>query len=605
MTGSLQIHELRRQYLSGELTVEAVIDRVTKSADADDPAIWITRLSREDLQSYANRLADKDPASLPLYGIPFAIKDNIDLQGVPTTAACKAFAFQPEASASVVERLIKAGAIPIGKANLDQFATGLVGVRSPYGVPGNAFEREMIPGGSSSGSAVAVAKGLVSFALGTDTAGSGRVPAALNHLVGLKPTCGRLSCRGVVPACRSLDCVSIFAATASEAKEVFAIAEGLDTKDLYSRDLPAEPPWGYGASERPRVAVPRDSDLKFFGNAAYEAAFVYQLERMASLGWHIERIDFEPFLVIARMLYEGPWVAERYVAVRQLIDRQPDALHPVTKGIIGEGREILGADTFEALYALKARQQEMAAFWEQFDILATPTVGTTYTIEDLEKDPVSLNANLGYYTNFMNLLDLSAIAVPVGLAAERRPFGITLSAPAFCDELLLQLGDQLQLASENQPLDSATAVPAVAASAPRVGMEARERKDRCLLAVCGAHLSGLPLHHQLTDLGAEFVEQTTTGSCYRLFVLPDTTPAKPGLVRDVESPSSGAVEIEIYSLSPDSFGRFVREIPSPLGIGKVETAAGDWLSGFLAESWAVQDAEEITSLGGWRAYVDR
>ncbi|MFT4639267.1 MAG: allophanate hydrolase [Verrucomicrobiales bacterium] len=557
MNPSLTINELRRAYAVGTVTVDEVLDYVMAQADAADPVIWIHRLTREELQVYADRPTRN--GDLPLYGIPFAIKDNIDLAGVPTTAACPEYAYTPSESATVVRRLIDAGAIPIGKTNLDQFATGLVGVRSPYGVSGNAFDADYTPGGSSAGSAIAAAKGLVSFSQGTDTAGSGRVPAAFNNLVGLKPSCGRLSNFGVVPACRTLDCVSIFANTAADAEAVLKQAEGLDAKDAYSRQVPnALPP----ALRMPRVAIPRPEDLKFFGNAAYERAFKDACEAMKQLGWTVTEIDFSPFLETARLLYEGPWVAERYTAIRDFITAKPEALHPVTLAIIGKGADLGADETFEAMYRLEALRVQMAKTWTDYDIIVTPTAGTTYRIDEVEADPIQTNSNLGYYTNHMNLLDLSAVAVPARMLDNGMPFGITLSAPAWHDERLLDFAERFHQAV-----------------APR----------SCRIAVCGAHLEGLPLHHQLTELGATFVECTNTASSYRLFALPKTAPPKPGLIRD-ETDKGGPIEIEIYALTPENFGKFVHQIPSPLGIGKIETASGQYVSGFLCESFALSGA---------------
>lgn len=575
MISTQSIRKLRSDYTDGSLTVDTLLDHVVAQANACDPAIWIYRLSREELQAYAERLSGRE--GLPLYGVPFAIKDNIDLEGVPTTAGCPEFAYTPTKSATVVAKLIEAGAIPIGKTNLDQFATGLVGVRSPYGIPGNAIDPDNVPGGSSSGSAVAVAKGLVTFSLGTDTAGSGRVPAALNKLVGLKPTCGRLSTHGVVPACRTLDCVSIFAQTNADAYEVLRAAEGFDHKDPYSRRLPISLP---PVPKSPRVATPRPTDLEFFGNTASEQAFADTCEKMVSLGWTLTEVDFRPFLEVARLLYEGPWVAERYAAIRAFIEGKPQALHRVTREIIGQGDQILAVDAFESFYQLQAKRRELEPFWESFDMLVTPTVGTTYSIAEVEADPIQLNSNLGYYTNFVNLLDMAAVAVPASVLDNGNPFGITLSAPAFHDLQLLCLADQIH---GIQP------------------SEIPDRLDHCLLAVCGAHLQGLPLHHQLTDLGATFVERTTTSPHYRLYAIPNTTPPKPGLLRD-ETGAGKSIEIEIYALTREGFGHFVSQIPSPLGIGRIETASGDSVSGFLCEPFAIREAKEITKLRSWRNY---
>ena len=441
---SLEISSLRNLYLSGELTPTKLIDELeARMAEQHSGNIWIYKLSREQLLGYCQALEAKDPASLPLYGIPFAIKDNIDLAGIPTTAACPEFAYIPEHSATVVQKLIDAGAIPIGKTNLDQFATGLVGTRSPFGACQNSFNPEYISGGSSSGSAVSVASGLASFSLGTDTAGSGRIPAAFNNLVGHKPTCGLLSTAGVVPACRTLDCVSIFALTANDAETVLAAAQGFDPADAYSRHQP-------GSKFLPRLGksfifgVPRQDQLAFFGNAETPGLFEAAVQQLQALGGAAVEIDFSGFLETARLLYEGPWVAERYAAIRDFFDAKPDAIFPVTKKIIGAAKDISAADTFSALYRLQALKRKVEPVWNAIDVLVTPTAGTIYKIAEVNAEPVSCNSNLGYYTNFMNLLDMSAIAVPTGFQDNGLPFGITLSMPAFGDHALLELATRIQ-----------------------------------------------------------------------------------------------------------------------------------------------------------------
>jgi allophanate hydrolase len=391
------------------------------------------------------RLEGRDPASLPLYGIPFAIKDNIDLAGIPTTAACPDYAYTPQISATVVQQLIDAGAIPLGKTNLDQFATGLVGARSPYGACRNSIDPDYISGGSSAGSAVAVALGMASFSLGTDTAGSGRVPAAFNNLLGHKPSCGLLSTSGVVPACRTLDCVSIFALNAADAAAVLDVAQGYDAVDPYSRRaMPGKPVLG----SKFRFGVPHDGQLEFFGNPETPGLFGAAVERLRSLGGEAVSIDFSPFLETARLLYEGPWVAERYAAIREFIETRPDALFPVTRQIISGAGKFTAVDTYAALYRLKALQRRTETVWDDIDVLFTPTAGTIYRVSEVEAEPLRCNSNLGYYTNFMNLLDLSAVAVPAGFQTNRLPFGVTLAAPAFSDGMLLELADRMQHAPD-------------------------------------------------------------------------------------------------------------------------------------------------------------
>jgi len=437
----LRISTLRRRYLGGDLTPLQLLEELAERLEAEDSHhVWIERLPREALQAVAARLSERDPRGLPLYGIPFAIKDNIDLAGVPTTAACPQFAYRPARSARVVERLVAAGAIPLGKTNLDQFATGLVGTRSPYGAARNSFRPEYIAGGSSSGSALAVALGLASFSLGTDTAGSGRVPAAFNNLVGHKPTCGLLSTSGVVPACRSLDCVSLFSLDAADAASVLAVARGFDADDPFSR----EPRTTSGCSllRGFRFGVPRGDQLAFFGNPATPGLFAAALARLKTLGGTPVEIDLSVFLETARLLYEGPWVAERYAAIRSFIESQPQAMHPITRQIIAGATRFSAADAYAAAYRLKALQRQVAGVWHHIDVLVTPTAGTIYTLAEVEADPLQTNSDLGYYTNFMNLLDLCATAVPAGFQPNGLPFGVTLCAPAFRDNALLSLASR-------------------------------------------------------------------------------------------------------------------------------------------------------------------
>jgi allophanate hydrolase len=546
-------------------------------ARGSDP-VWISRLSHSEVRAHAATAGENSPAH-PLAGVPFAIKDNIDLAGLPTTAACPEFAYTPAESAPVVQRLIDAGAVPLGKTNLDQFATGLVGVRSPYGVPVNPYGAAYIPGGSSSGSAVAVAAGLCDFALGTDTAGSGRVPAAFNNLVGLKPTRGLLSTRGVVPACRTLDCVSIFTRTVAAAAEVLSVAAAYDPEDPYSRS--ATPPV-VDESWPPRVGVPRADQLEFFGDATAAELFASAIARWRELGASIVEIDFAPFLAAARLLYEGPWVAERYAAIRDFLEAKPTALHPVTRTIIEGAKPLTAAGAFDAMYKLAALRRESEAVWTDIDVLLTPTAGTIYTIAEVEADPIRLNSNLGYYTNYLNLLDLCAVALPAGFLPNGLPWGVTLVAPAFCEDRVLRLGAKFR--GEPAPV---RALPAAGPST--------------LVAVCGAHLSGLPLNWQLTQLGATLERTTRTAPTYKLYALPGTTPPKPGLVRVGED--GGAIEVEVWRVPLGGYGRFVAGIPAPLGIGTITLEDGTSVQSFLCEALAVQGARDVTAFGGWRAFL--
>ncbi len=553
---------------------------------AHDP-VWIHRLTPAEKTRFATSSKTGE-----LHGLTFAIKDNIDLAGVPTTAACPGFACTPAASAHVVERLLAAGALPEGKTNLDQFATGLVGTRSPYGAPRNVFNPDYISGGSSSGSAVAVASGLVDFALGTDTAGSGRVPAAFNGLVGLKPTKGRLSTSGVVPACRSLDCVSIFTRDIATSTRVLAAAEGYDPLDPFSRPKPKCHLIGDTSSGKTRLGVPRADQLDWFGNTESPALFAAALDRLRTLGAEIVEVDFAPFLDAARLLYEGPWTAERYAAVGAFIEKHsatPDAataagLDPIVSKIILSGRTPSAADCFRATYRLAELRRGADTILSTVDVLVAPTTGTIYTIAEIEADPIRLNSNLGRYNNFMNLLDLCGLTLPAGRYTFGPGFGISLIAPAWHDTRLLTLGARY------------LGEPAPAAKPPA---------DWITLAVCGAHLRGQPLHSQLTSLGAQFLATTTTAPNYRLYALANTTPPKPGLARVSSGETGAAIAIETYALSSEAFGRFVAAVPSPMVIGTVELIDGTSVKSFLCESFALIGATDITSFGGWIAYRAR
>lgn len=586
---NLSIPRLRQAYVEGRLTpveVVAGIRRRLPATAADN--IWIHCLSEREMAPYLERLAKADPASLPLYGIPFAIKDNIDLAGVPTTAACPEFAYTPSESAEVVRRLIEAGAIPIGKTNLDQFATGLVGTRSPYGATRNAFDPDYISGGSSSGSAVAVAKGLASFSLGTDTAGSGRVPAAFNNLVGIKPTRGLLSTRGVVPACRTLDCVSLFALDMADAGAVMRVAAGYDPDDPYAR--PAQP--GPAPREPFRFGVP--DKLEFFGDREAEQLFLSAVQRMADLGGEAVSLDFTPFLEAARLLYEGPWLAERYAAIEDFIRSHADALFPVTRQIIEPASRASAVDAFKALYRLQTLKRQADSLLEELDFVMTPTAGTIYTIAQVEADPIRLNSNLGHYTNFMNLLDLAALALPAGLRDDGLPWGVTLFGPAFSDGALAIYGHCFQQAL-GPPLGAAGDAPPVQAAAVD--------KTLARLVVCGAHMSGLPLNHQLLEREGRLLRATRTAPCYRFYALPGGPPHRPGLIR--QAAGGTAIEVEVWELPQRHVGSFLAGIPAPLGLGTVLLEDGSSETGFICEGYAAEGAEEITGLGSWRVFLDR
>jgi allophanate hydrolase len=572
-------------------TIEETYERIARR---DDPALFIALRPKAEAVAAASEVQAARPHGKPLFGVPFAVKDNIDVAGLPTTAACPAFAYKPERSAFVVERLERAGAIVIGKTNLDQFATGLVGVRSPYGVPRNALRADLIPGGSSSGSATAVGAGLVPFALGTDTAGSGRVPAALNGIVGLKPSLGALSSTGVVPACRTLDTISVFALNAQDAFAVFQAASGYDEKDAYSRRFPR--PEMSGLPKGLRVGVPQAGQLAFFGDAHAEAAFARDLETVAALGMTVVRFDFEPFAEVARLLYEGPWVAERFAATKPLIEMDPSALHPVTRAIIEGARKFDAVAAFEAFYKLADRKRRTQGAWSSFDVMLVPTMPRPYTVAEVQADPVRLNSRLGTYTNFVNLLDLSAFATPSSMRGDGLPSSVTLIGPSGADGLIAGLAAAIH-AQSGAPMGATGApAPKPLAAAPSAPGE------RILLAVVGAHLTGLPLNRELVELGASFVAETETTDDYRLFALRDAEPPKPGLLR-IADRAGVPIKTEMWSLDPAAFGAFVAAVPAPLSIGTVRMKDGRSVKGFLVEPEAAAGATDISAFGGWRAYL--
>ena len=594
MMTDLSIDSLRRAYGAGTLTPSRLVDRLLAERDSHrDYRIWISEFDAGALQARAQELEKRDPAKLPLYGIPFAVKDNIDLAGLPTTAACPAFAYLPERSATVVQLLLDAGAIALGKTNLDQFATGLVGVRSPYGACRNAFDPDFVSGGSSSGSAVAVARGLASFALGTDTAGSGRVPAAFNNLIGYKPSLGTLSMRGVVPACRTLDTVSIFALTAGDADLVRAVVARPDAEDAWSRALPRAPRAGFSQRANFRVAVPAHAQLEFFGNTEYAHLFELAAQRLRDLGAEIHEVDIAPLLEAARLLYEGPWVAERYLATESLLSVDPRAMLAVTRQIIEGGAAPRATDAFRAWYRLQSLKRAAQPLWETMDVLLLPTAGTHYRIAEVEAEPIALNSNLGRYTNFVNLMDLAAVAVPAGFTSAGLPFGISLIAPAGSDPDLLALATRAQRAA----VDRAGIMPLPPASTASAVTHA----GFVDVMVCGAHMSGLPLNAQLTERGAWRLAVTRTAPIYRFYALPGGPPLRPGMVQVAEN--GVAIDVEVWRMPVEQFGSFVAGIPAPLGIGKVRLEDGSQVPGFVCEALGVVQATDISALGGWRQYL--
>ena len=593
----LDLTSLHASYAKG-LSVAAVIDAVfDRIARVDDPGIFLHLAEREAVEREAAALGAFDPVAKPLWGVPFAVKDNIDVAGMPTTAACPAFARRADRDATVVALLKAAGALVIGKTNLDQFATGLVGLRSPHPIPRNAIDPTLVPGGSSSGSAVAVAQGIVSFALGTDTAGSGRVPAGLNNIVGLKPTVGALSTSGVVPACRTLDCVSILALTADDAWKVFAVAARPDPADAYSRTLawaptPARPP-------SLTVGVPARADRKFFGDAAMAAGFDGALALLQRLGCRLVELPFDDFYATADLLYEGAWVAERYAAIDAFMDRHEDALHPVTARIIGGARKLSAADAFKGLYALQAYKAKLAPVIASVDLLCVPTAPTHYTVAAVTADPITTNSRNGTYTNFVNLLDLCGIAVPAGQRRDGLPMSVTLLAPAGADHLTTALAHDIQTATGSILGATGWTLP----PSVRPYSTSTQTDETIELAVVGAHLSGMPLNAELRAAGARFDRAVRTVPCYRLHALAGQQVPKPGLLRTNEG-DGVPIEVEVWRLAPGSFGRFVARVPAPLSIGTLELEDGTRCKGFLVEPTGLTGAEDVSAYGGWRRYVE-
>lgn len=568
-------------YAAGLCPADAMTAVLTRLAAINDPGLFLHLATREELLAQLATMPPFDVAVMPLWGIPFAVKDNIDVAAMPTTAACPAFAYTPKQDAEAVARLRAAGAIPIGKTNLDQFATGLVGIRTPHPAPINAKAPSMVPGGSSAGSAVAVGHGVVPFALGTDTAGSGRVPAALNDIVGLKPSLGSVSARGMVPACRSLDTISVFATTVADAHAVYRTIGGYDADDPFARSRPVRPVAACPAALR--IGVPDDASRRFFGDAAQEAAFDAALAQLKDLGATLVPVDLTPFNAVAAMLYAGPWLAERFAAVESLILGQPDALHPVTRQVIERAANFTAVSTFQAYYRLRDLQLVTERAMADVDVLCVPTIPTPCTLADVAADPIGANSQLGTYTNYVNLLDMCALAIPLGARTDGLPGGgITLIGPGGQDHRLAGIAAK----ALGEP--SASPVPAI-------------QPDELAVALVGAHMSGLPLNFQLTERGGRFLRATQSAPDYRLYALPGGPPSRPGMVRVADG--GVALALEVWALPLETVGSFLAGIPAPLGLGKTKLADGSLVTGFMCEAAGTAGAEDISHFGGWRAYI--
>jgi len=595
MSEPVTIADIRQALITGAVSApEFLRGRLRKlrrdNDESRDPA-WICLASAAQLDAQLEALARRSPIDCPLYGVPFAVKDNMDVAGWTTTAACPDFAHVAGRTARVIERLIEAGAVLLGKTNLDQFATGLVGTRSPYGWVPNAFNPAHISGGSSSGSASVVARGLVPFALGTDTAGSGRVPAGFNSLFGVKPTPGIISNAGVVPACRTLDCVSLMTLTAADAGIVYPVMAAPDpsggAEPVFTRPARTR----YALPSNPRVGVPRAPS---FGNDAYRTLFESSCAHLQRLQCAQGRFDDAPFSEVASLLYEGPWTAERYAVAGHLIEQGAPGLDPIVARIISAGKTFSAVDAFTALYRLRELEARIRPVWDEFDVLMVPTAPDLPTYAAVCAEPIARNGELGTYTNFVNLLDLAAVAVPFGFTREGLPFGVTFIAPGGSDWALIELAARWQ---QSRALPLGTNLRPIQPDDARI---TTAPPGSIRLAAVGAHLQGMPLHQQLTARGARLHAATRTAPRYRLYALEGTDPPKPALVR---ADDGAAIAVEVYDLPPETVGSLLAEIPPPLGLGTIELADGTWVKGFICEPRALRGARDITAFGGWRSYM--
>ncbi|MEB5928473.1 allophanate hydrolase [Acinetobacter schindleri] len=576
------VQDWQHAYQNNNIQLSDLIEYVAGLNNEDHA--WISIATAAQLQAQIDALTGADSASLPLYGLPFAVKDNIEVAGFYTTAACKEAAYLATSDATAVAKLKAAGAIVVGKTNLDQFATGLVGVRSPYGAVKNSFNPEYISGGSSSGSSAVVANGLVPFSLGTDTAGSGRVPAGHNNIVGLKPTKGWFSTTGLIPACRTIDVISIFALTVDDAWQVAQVMQGYDASDDYSRVHPQNVPSQFSKG---KIAIP--DTLEFYGDAETEKAFNLAIARAQSLGYTVEPIDFAPFQQLAAALYNRSWVAERTRAVEKMVQREQT--HPVIGQIIAQADRFSAVDAMQDEYERARLSRIIQNTLTDYDALMVPTAPTIYRITEVEADPLVKNSHMGAYTNFVNFADLSALALPNSIRADGLPTGVTFIAPAWMDEALAKFGQKWQQASQLKLGTSELSYEKTTEISSGHSVK---------LAVVGAHLSGMPLNFQLTTRGGTLIKQTRTTSHYKLYALKNTTPPKPGLQYSAKGCS---IEVEVWDIPRALFGDIVAEVPAPLGIGNVQLIDGTWVKGFICEGYALEDATDISLFGGWREFM--
>lgn len=599
----ITIKELLSRYQSGDLTpkqhIEALMQEIHQSFhETKDPA-WIAIATEEkiaeQLKNLDQLLVNKTMAHLPLYGVPFAIKDNIDAAGWETTVGCPDFAFEPKKNATVVEKLLNAGAILVGKTNLDQFATGLVGTRSPFGAVPNTFDPSYVSGGSSSGSASVVARGLACFSLGTDTAGSGRIPAAFNNIVGTKPTPGLVSTEGVFPACKSIDCVSIMTLTAADADMVLNVMKSNEDDRTQEAQFHPTPKPLYNFIKPIRIGLP--ISCQFLDDGQYQKAFAKAIENAKGLEVEFVAVDIDPFVKAGKLLYDGPWVSERFAVTEDFLKSNPDSFDVSVKQIIESGAPYTAAQGFRAIYQLKDLEIEAKKAWAQCDVIMVPSAPNHPTIEDLKNHPIIKNSELGMYTNYVNLMRLCAVAVPAGFTEMGMPFGVTLLAQEGSDNALIKLAAQWQILF-GLPLGKSN----IKGSLNELGIST-PKNEVMEIAVVGAHLQGMPLHSQLTERRARLIKACKSSKSYKLFALPNTTPPKPGLVK--AKTNGAAIDLEVYEMPIAEVGSFLSLIPAPLGLGNIELEDGSWVKGFICEPYAIDGAKDITDLGGWKPYINQ
>ena len=587
------LEQYRNRTLGPQKYLVELLARLRHDHELAPDTAWICLATNQQLTEQLNRLEGKQVNDLPLYGVPFAIKDNIDVAGWVTTVGCPDFAYEAKTTATSVQKLLDAGAVLIGKTNLDQFATGLVGTRSPYGVVTNPFDPKFVSGGSSSGSGSVVSRGLVLFSLGTDTAGSGRIPAAFTNTVGTKPTPGYMSTEGVYPACKTIDCISIFTLTAADAAIVLDVMKANAHDRTHEPQYHPEPKLTYQFPKPIRVGIPKMVD--FLDNTEYPKLFSNALNKLKGMGHPILEVDITPFVKAGKLLYEGPWVAERFAVIEDFLKAHPNSMDPSVKQIIESGANYTAAQGFRATYQLKELETLCQQVWAQCDLIVVPSAPRHPTIKELSDEPILRNSELGMYTNYVNLMRLAAIAVPADFTASGMPFGVTLVGQGGSDFALLDFASQWQQLTQ-LPVGNLNMKPP-----EQYLMVPNGKSSSVRLAVVGAHLKGMPLHSQLVERNARFIKSCKTARHYQLFALANTTPPKPGLVRIKEG--GDQIELELYDLPQESIGSFFNLIPAPLGLGTIELDDGTWVKGFICEPVGMIGASNISQYGGWKNYL--